>query len=335
MSGEKGERIREGFTLVELLVVITIIGVLIALLLPAVQAARESARRAQCVNHHKQLGIGAHNFENIFRRFPPGYLGPMPQAAVPPYSGQFTGCLAFLLPYLELDNVWRQMDSDRASSTGGISVYDITRVGDGYWARNSAWAMAQTQIGLFVCPDDLPYTKPNPWQFMVFYYQAPFAYMDGIYADDGSGNVLGRTNYLGVAGVYGHDNYTFIDQYQGVFWNRSKIDFRDITDGTSHTLLFGESMGGIGSASAPPVSMAWVGAGVMWTGMGLSDMPNGGQFSSYHPGVVNFCLVDGSARTISTKVALLTFQYWGSIAYYNSILPSGTKPAYGSKPDIQ
>jgi hypothetical protein len=195
--------------------------------------------------------------------------------------------------------------------------------------------MAQTQISLFVCPDDLPYTKPNPWYTVVFYYVSLSqslgqANMEGIYdtgSNAGAFDALGRTNYLGCAGLYGHDAYGITDQYQGVFWNRSKIDFRDVTDGTSHRILFGESMGGTADPSTSGVSMAWAGAGVMWTALGLSDEPNGGQFSSYHPGVVNFCLIDGSVRNISTKVNATTtivqngmtvtapaFPYWGAIA---------------------
>ena len=138
-----GQRGRAAFTLVELLVVITIIGILIALLLPAVQAAREAARRSQCCNNLKQIGLAAHNFENAMRRFPPGYLGPIPQAAYS-YGGQQVGCLAFLLPYLECGNVWALMDPDADKALHkGISLFDIAKYDDslarqnhdGYWTR--------------------------------------------------------------------------------------------------------------------------------------------------------------------------------------------------------
>jgi prepilin-type N-terminal cleavage/methylation domain-containing protein len=76
-----------GFTLIELLMVIAIIGILIALLLPAAQGTRESARQMQCANNLKQIGIAAQEFQSDHRRFPPGWLGPKPNAMVPPYEG--------------------------------------------------------------------------------------------------------------------------------------------------------------------------------------------------------------------------------------------------------
>ncbi len=166
---------RGAFTLVELLVVITIIGILIALLLPAVQAAREAARRIQCSNHLKQIGLGAHNFQNQNNRFPPGYLGPIPQPQSAAFSGQAVCCLAFILPFMELDNVWEPMDADISDpANAGISLFDLAQVGNPYWAptRPHAWRMAQTKIGTFICPSDTPYDKPIP-AVMIYYYYDP------------------------------------------------------------------------------------------------------------------------------------------------------------------
>jgi prepilin-type N-terminal cleavage/methylation domain-containing protein len=115
-----------GFTLVELLVVIAIIGVLIALLLPAVQAARESARRTQCKNHLKQMGLALHNFHDTNHRFPPA-RDPWPT----PFSTQ-----ARLLPFLEQMNLQELIDFTQPTSTG---------------ANATAAAMA---IALFQCPSD-------------------------------------------------------------------------------------------------------------------------------------------------------------------------------------
>ncbi len=301
------------FTLVELLVVITIIGILIALLLPAVQAAREAARRIQCTNHLKQIGLAALNFENQNGRFPPGYLGPIPQGPIPPFDAQFIGCLTFILPFMELGNISEPMDADMADHDG-VSLFDLARVSDKWWGREAAWKMGQTKIGSFVCPSDTPYERPLPLALIHYYIHpalnAPTIH--GIHLSDGEGDSLGRTNYLGVAGQHGYTGEPSYDLLRGVFHNRSQTGFRDITDGSSNTLLFGEA---IGNEMDNINGYLWVGTGALNTYDGLtSSPPVWGQFASRHPGIVHFCLADGSVRQLSTEIDRDTFNYLGAIA---------------------
>ncbi len=305
---------RLGFTLVELLVVIAIIGVLIALLLPAVQAAREAARRSQCSNHLKQLGLAAHHFQGVHRRLPPGYLGPKPQAITPPWDGQWVSALAFVLPYHELNAIHQQMDAD-VLDHAGISVFDIDKEGDQYWTRVHAWEMGQARISTFLCPSDNPYEKPNTFVLLHLFYhpnwppaggQPAVVQAGAKFPDPAVNNVLGRTNYLGVAGAAGVTGSTYWDPWHGVFYNRSKISFRDIRDGSSNTMLFGENTGGGGSQDGSgPYSFAWIGCGALGTAMGIGG-DEWYRFKSEHPGIVQFCFADGAVHKISVQTDVET-----------------------------
>src|SRR5262249_51587507 len=136
-------RSRKGFTLIELLVVIAIIAILIGLLLPAVQKVREAAARMSCSNNLKQIGLAAHNFQSTNNKLPPAYLGDAATVTTPTFTYQYHGTLALLLPYMEQDNVYRQLTIDTNLTSKGAGPW---------WGLSNNWAMAQSRIKSFVCP---------------------------------------------------------------------------------------------------------------------------------------------------------------------------------------
>ena len=332
-------RIRRGaFTLVELLVVIAIIGILIALLLPAVQAAREAARRMQCTNNLKQLGQAALNFESANTRFPPGYLGLDPKKEIdPPFKDQHTSVFCFLLPYLEMNNIADPFD--QATGTTYTSLLDVDASYDNgksprpvlpWWNLTLSWNAAHANVPTFICP-----SHPREYKDGVALAALVFC-VGGSSGGTGSVSVVyggtllvnptepypGMTHYLGSTGYFGkilEPNHYFVEDVGnrviGVFGNRSKTRVRDIRDGTSTTFLFGEckAEGMTDSGGVQSFGFAWAGCGVMYTRHGMDAHNQFARFSSHHAGSVLFCFADGSVRTLNEDIDKLVYRYLSGI----------------------
>ncbi len=160
---------RRGFTLIELLVVIAIIGVLIALLLPAVQAAREAARRAQCTNNLKQIGISLHNYHSSLNSFPVGFLFPRAGTFDPliPQLHYRWSALAQLSPYLEQTSVFNAMNLQWPIATGASGSYGI---GTPYTFFPANATVKAAVVSSFLCPSDgqkPPDPASGPTSYMV------------------------------------------------------------------------------------------------------------------------------------------------------------------------
>lgn len=308
-----------GFTLVELLVVIAIIGVLVALLLPAIQAARESARRTQCTNHLKQVGLAAHNYYSAKKRFPPGFLGPLEgdPGNLDDKTVQWLGIYTFLLSYFEQAGISGQMNDINLNIDGRDTPY---------WNHTehpNTWAAAQWQISMLRCPT-VPTERPQYacWDKIAFRSTHHQLLNEGWPA---ASIEMGETNYLGVSGWRGPvtPNFPNADSYNnfiGIFYNRSKTGTENVTDGTSNTLMFGEAAGTIGTGinvggtvyNGKMDAHTWTGTNTLPVMYGLdASIDNSGgtvfdahwaYFSSLHPGIVQFCFADGSVRQLNRSI---------------------------------
>ena len=310
---------RGGFTLIELLVVIAIIAVLIALLLPAVQQAREAARRTQCRNNLKQLALAAHNFESTYNALPTGYIGPDKTTlnySTGPYPS-LVGPLTQILPYIEQAPLYNTLNLTEMNP-------DIPSAQMSWWWNDPKMALAaQTKIPGYLCPSANPYGNgvgvlvlENWWLVSAGSATITWGwFLNGDLLTGGPASGLGRTNYMGVAGRMGQLNDPGWDLWKGCFASRSRTPLRDLTDGTTNVFLFGEYLGGMNTTTgALDLAASWMGSGNLPTGWGAltnkadTGNPTAIRYSSLHSGVVHFAMADGSVRPISVNIDLPTYR---------------------------
>ena len=232
---------RRGFTLIELLVVIAIIAILIALLLPAVQQARESARRTQCKNNLKQIGLAVHNFESTYSYLPHSGQCDSTGGAGTTYMTESTPTL--LLPYIEQANVYNQMDHTLTFANMATAGYTTAALNPRSLGRvyNDAGhpatvAAAKTQISAFICPSTPIDTGARaPDGFGVW------DYMFIAVTDIEDGSIAGGTDPVGTRPTVASRRIAMTQQ--GFLSCDNKRGFGAITDGTSNTILCIEDCG--------------------------------------------------------------------------------------------
>ena len=300
---ELNSRIRNGFTLIELLVVIAIIAVLISLLLPAVQSAREAARRANCLNNFKQIGLALHNYHQAHGVFPPGYVshfipGTGGNTRLEVDTGPGWGWASQILPQLEQSNTYNSIN------------FHISMV---FPDNNTA---QYTRITSFLCPSDVTPDK------------VPVR-------DRTNTNTIynvGTSNYVGVYGIGEIGDAPGLGN--GTFFRNSRVGLNQISDGSSNTFVVGERSHNLSYATWTGRTIGgWLFTTASFEGgtnkfspsaeesfcmilgpiefddaNGLPRTPNYPaahveDYWSRHPGGVNFLFGDGSVRFIKNSIS--------------------------------
>ena len=317
---------RQAFTLVELLVVIAIIGLLVSLLLPAVQAARESSRRTSCFNNLKQVGIGLLHYHDALKQFPPAYVvSPTTNTLMGPPdpttgdTGPGWGFCTLLLPYMEQAALYRSLNINLPC-----------------WSPANA-VPVKTVVPQFICPSAVNMGQPPVYNVI-----------------DASGNTLAtfaRGNYVGIAGRFSPWQQYFdpgLDlstanvggfAVDGVLYRNSHTRIGDILDGTSHTLIVSEKtpyhsdstwVGVVpGGVTNPTPRFAVVGPDPSTSQVNVHTGPTPGEIPpvikppsqplantdevwSNHPNGANALFCDGSVKFVLDTVDNLTWSFYGT-----------------------
>jgi len=318
-----------GFTLIELLVVIAIIAVLIALLLPAVQQAREAARRTQCKNNLKQLGLACHNYHDTFGNLPHNFDGRnFHDGGGGTYSNNF-GWIIMALPYFDQANLYNQFNFTTPGSCDG------TNIG---WASPVNSVPASQVLNALMCP-----SNPQPNKI-----GGTLGSMNGGAPCSTPGNNIqvGRSDYTGSMGFTQSDwrncpnisttlipvggttyvpgtatgtwyNTQYLAQVDGVFSWFGSAKIRDITDGTSNTIMVIEDHHwSVGKKQPTAIGddSAWASPMMLTTTRNLINTPFGSNniqchgMSSTHIGGAHVTMCDGGVRFLSENMSILTLQ---------------------------
>jgi len=287
----KHTKLRRGFTLVELLVVLGILALLLALLLPAVQQAREAARRAECKNHLRQMALAIHHYHEVHNRLPAAMYSPLDR------NGWAWGVM--ILPHIDQAALFGKLDINRQS---------LRQVA----ADPGTLPLLQTPIPTYRCPSDANWSQLNT--------ERPYA---GLVP--GQIVYLGRSNYKGCLGGNGLFDGAF------VIGKDSSIGFGGIIDGLTNTFLFGEAISGVPHGGlVSQCAAVWAGGEIFqtkstnghvaldtqlatgsscmfrlqtgeWAGGPNANEPSGG-FGSRHSGGAHFAMCDGSVRFINENI---------------------------------
>jgi prepilin-type N-terminal cleavage/methylation domain-containing protein len=295
---------QRGFTLVELLVVVAIIGILIALLLPAVQAARESARRIECSNHLKQIGLAMVNYHDVRKVFP--YATPWDQVGANDTGGTWA---AMILPYMEQEALYKQFDFTKLMTDPANA------------------AAVKTVVKAYLCPSDPRSSEPifddrqnlsasNPKPSLGSWYVVSIGPTKPdlcVYCPGVEPNYCCQGNNYGSTGPAGNS--------VGMFGRYPKCySARDITDGLSRTLMVGETLPGqcvyscahcpnfpLASTSIPlnTFEIVSIAGGAHYRACG---------FKSDHPGGAYFALADGTVHFFNDSVDFQVYNELGTRA---------------------
>jgi prepilin-type N-terminal cleavage/methylation domain-containing protein/prepilin-type processing-associated H-X9-DG protein len=324
-------RAPRGFTLIELLVVIAIIGVLVGLLLPAVQKVRESANRAKCSNNLKQIGLALHHYHDAMNVFPPGYVDLNTDSTSTPDNDQGPGWgwCSYLLPYMEQVSVFNQIDFNQGVGLGTNTTVSLV------------------PLAIFQCPSDglqdpVPVYDSSFTNPITTIAHSNYVGCNGWVEcfNNAGGNYRGGAGNDSLSGQLGKAG-------NGLFYRNSSTNIRNVTDGLSNTIFVGERSSNHSPSTwtgavaggrcpawmavappfpyqmppGPPYDNADFGEALVLAHCNATHLPSADfpiydpdTYYSYHNSGANFLFGDGSVHFLSKNIDGNTYQYLATIA---------------------